>query len=435
VSQACSIQSLGGNCEAITIGHNPSGLGLTKTDIFIETDRPQFLCERLHGGKNIKMKALRQRQKFNDAPGRRIKHASSFEEDASAHSIDSSSMHPAPSFRESISKMVRRGCGSDHSPGDGSEDAESVDTSTIKAFFLEMRQNSTRRLDISHHSMGRLDISHRLRSSLSPAGLDKSKISTTAESPNTSMHGEEEVTDTPLFEIPHFTGEYIIKDNRGIQQVLPNNEVYFGQAIHASLDKSTEFDAVETQDFAVELYESRIVSLQRFVAMCVMFHQMGKKVEAFFSAVSFGLMGYRIDRTNSIVRVATTASPVSGDAVQERMQELNELRTVRRAAQFIQATFQRKRKTRITAALEKVYEELDHEDTGKEDPDQDECSLPSATDIDNGSEAEVPATSDDQSEEQLSNSRKELLKEKRLKREIEFAAAMAKAKTAPTGQN
>lgn len=47
VNQASSIQSIGGTCESITIGHNRSKLPLSYKGIFLETDRPQFLCEKL----------------------------------------------------------------------------------------------------------------------------------------------------------------------------------------------------------------------------------------------------------------------------------------------------------------------------------------------------------------------------------------------------
>lgn len=35
--------------------------------------------------------------------------------------------------------------------------------------------------------------------------------------------------------------------------------------------------------------------------MCVIFHTMGRRVADFWPAVSFGLLGYRIDRTHSIM--------------------------------------------------------------------------------------------------------------------------------------
>ena len=47
VNQASSIQSIGGTCESITIGHNMSELPLSHKGIFLETHRPQFLCEKL----------------------------------------------------------------------------------------------------------------------------------------------------------------------------------------------------------------------------------------------------------------------------------------------------------------------------------------------------------------------------------------------------
>ena len=47
INQANSIESIGGTCESVTIGHNPTKMALTKNDIFLEAHRPHFLCERL----------------------------------------------------------------------------------------------------------------------------------------------------------------------------------------------------------------------------------------------------------------------------------------------------------------------------------------------------------------------------------------------------
>lgn len=47
VNQASSIQSIGGTCESITIGHNPHKLPLAKRAIFLEKCRPDFLCEKI----------------------------------------------------------------------------------------------------------------------------------------------------------------------------------------------------------------------------------------------------------------------------------------------------------------------------------------------------------------------------------------------------
>jgi hypothetical protein len=39
--------------------------------------------------------------------------------------------------------------------------------------------------------------------------------------------------------------------------------------------------------------------------------------------VSFGLLGYEMDRTQSIMRIATTASPVSGMDVRDKILQLS----------------------------------------------------------------------------------------------------------------
>ena len=69
-------------------------------------------------------------------------------------------------------------------------------------------------------------------------------------------------------------------------------------------------------------YESRIASLERAVAFYVMFHAMGKTVADWWPRWTCGLFRYRIDRTHSIMRIATTASPVSGADVRDRMREM-----------------------------------------------------------------------------------------------------------------
>jgi hypothetical protein len=86
----------------------------------------------------------------------------------------------------------------------------------------------------------------------------------------------------------------------------------------------------------MELYESRIASMQRFVAMTVMFHEMRRRVHRFFPRVSFDYLGDRIDRTHSsIMRIATTASPVSGSDVRERIDTIKLKYSITKAAWYM----------------------------------------------------------------------------------------------------
>lgn len=114
-----------------------------------------------------------------------------------------------------------------------------------------------------------------------------------------------------------------LRDDRGLLQVQPSTENYFGESLSdVSMASVGDFAKSESQHFSMELYESRVASLQRFVSMCVMFHQTGKQVRDFFPKWSLGLMNYNMERTHSIMRIATTASPVSGDAVRAQMERL-----------------------------------------------------------------------------------------------------------------
>ncbi len=163
-----------------------------------------------------------------------------------------------------------------------------------------------------------------------------------------------------------------IRDSRGLIQVQPSREMFFGESLlerhhkvtnananaRASLgtsntrgndndnrssnrvttstaDISFGIGATKSQTFAQELYEPRVASLQRFVSMTVMFHQMGDRVEKFFSKNTFGLLGYRKDRTHSIMRIATTASPISGADVRDRKRVLYLMKKIHHSVNVI----------------------------------------------------------------------------------------------------
>ena len=105
------------------------------------------------------------------------------------------------------------------------------------------------------------------------------------------------------------------RDDRGLIQIEASKEKYFGETLrkyNAGKNKVKDMDFVlaQSQHLVQELYETRIASMQRFVAMCVLFHHISKRVERFFAKISFGWWAYRMDRTHSIVRIATTASPI-----------------------------------------------------------------------------------------------------------------------------
>ena len=105
------------------------------------------------------------------------------------------------------------------------------------------------------------------------------------------------------------------RDNRGLIKIKASRERYFGETLRKynagkQNVKDMDFVLAESQHLVQELYEARIASMQRFVAMCVLFYHISRRVERFFSKISCGYWSYRMDRTHSILRVATTASPI-----------------------------------------------------------------------------------------------------------------------------
>jgi hypothetical protein len=147
-----------------------------------------------------------------------------------------------------------------------------------------------------------------------------------------------------------------IRDENGLIQVQASQESFFGQnlmkrtkrrgasrsgsdAINGEEEEYLAIGATKCHNFAMQLYESRIGSLQRFVSMTVMFHQMGFRVQNFFSKWSLGFLGYRMDRTHSIMRIATTASPVSGADVRDRKQAIFYMRKIHYSVQLIESAW------------------------------------------------------------------------------------------------
>ena len=72
--------------------------------------------------------------------------------------------------------------------------------------------------------------------------------------------------------------------------------------------------------------------------------QMGMRVQSFFPKISFGFLGYRMDRTHSIMRIATTASPVSGADVRDRMVEIRMRAIVNKSVSLIASRWRERKR-------------------------------------------------------------------------------------------
>lgn len=327
VNQASSIQNIGGSCESITIGHNPSTLSLTANDIVLPSTRPEFLCERIvrmdnHGGGSerkrsthsikglyISLRQLADLRSFND------------------ESLLTENMPVTKPETKVIKEMVK----------------EHRDLHSLQLIFNELDSTRSGKISLGAFTGKYLDMHKH-------DGLTEVQLCQVIQEADYAKGGYLDFDDfvalsrTSSVDIIRKL-QVVPRDSQGFLNVQVNEEEYFGEHLQES-EASSAVDAFtlsQTQHFAMELYESRVASMERFVGMCILFHQMGSNVEGFFSKWSMGFLGYRMDRTHSIMRIATTASPVSGADVRERMETLTIRSKVQNSLRVITSAWQRYR--------------------------------------------------------------------------------------------
>jgi len=364
ISQASSIQSLGGTCESVTIGHNPYKLPLSANAIFLKTIRPNFLCEQVLkekiGGivdneeeivtslnishhsvqhlitntrnhENIKISHhnLLETSKHDTNYGSLLalyvdmKHSCHGTKDILISEITPEEDHNQ-SRRAIFDNVLTRLIGDKERMQLLKKVFDEVDTEGNGCISCHELLLAFKKLDLLHFTDGQVNDMFNL---VVVDGKEKINFDEFIQLEN--MPAESKLR---LLQNPNKT----ISAN-GLAQIEPSNDIYFGYKTRmACPDKVHDFVLIKTQSFAMNLYESRIASMQRFVAMTVMFHEMAKTVEKFFERISFGFLSYQIDRTHSIMRVATTASPVGGHEVSKKMEDMLAQKQIRHSIATIE---------------------------------------------------------------------------------------------------
>ena len=380
MNQASSIQSLGGTCESITIGHNPFKLDLSKQGIFLKRYRPLFLCERLLVEKDSDQEGIRilsrdnatidkinneslSRENFfhrfwQSTTSKSKEHSQGFSDVSLNYLIDCSvsiKFHK----RRSASALLGAYLNIDEDYNKNSKKIglntfeEDVTVDDVVAQLISSQKWSDR-LYALFKSMD-IDCDGLLNELEFITGITRIDPRLSHEEAEVLFHETdsgrrgtmnynnfvkflESTKINSVFKIPPSH-----RDKRGLIQIEASHERYFGQSLRkcnaAMTTKDLDLLLARSQHLIQELYETRIASLQRFVSMIVMFHRIGKQVENFFRKISFGYWGYRIDRTHSIVRIASTASPVSGADVRQRMAHLRLVKKVKHSVQVISTTY------------------------------------------------------------------------------------------------
>eukprot|EP00746_Dinoflagellata_sp_MGD_P157020 gnl/MRDRNA2_/MRDRNA2_86072_c0_seq2.p1 gnl/MRDRNA2_/MRDRNA2_86072_c0~~gnl/MRDRNA2_/MRDRNA2_86072_c0_seq2.p1 ORF type:complete len:1384 (+),score=218.41 gnl/MRDRNA2_/MRDRNA2_86072_c0_seq2:410-4153(+) len=291
VNQASSIQSLGVTCESITVGHNPSKLPLSKNAIIIKGNRPNYLCEQLL----IEQDGL-----------------------ASIQGANSSSLHGAFANLRGHTKLpyTIQERMMTYSPNTYAI----VRRNELKAIFDSLDTNGGGTLDFDEFTQAFKNAGGELPRDEMHKLFDDADIDGTG---GINLQEFEAIMKMDMIQILKKLGVAMDPSMSAyfLANVEPSNEKYLGEQLRSEAPQQADpYQLVETQYTSMRLYETRVASMQRFVAFCVMFHELGLEVQDWWSVVSFGFLAYRMDRTHSIMRIATTASPISGAEIRDRMQ-------------------------------------------------------------------------------------------------------------------
>ena len=356
VSQASSIQNIGGTCESITIGHHPSDLGLTSNDIYLETNRPRFLCEQVVANLDIESGRDEIPSKFD---------LSESETARSWHSNHSDTLSDTSSRGRQHRRSLLEVKGLYATLQQVAELKEMDDNATVVTFATKQLEQEVvgqmlsekqglqqlRRVfnEMDTRKVGLVSVDTFVASyRLAKGGLGEDQVRQILREVGVGlrdglMNFDDfcRVSSLPEVEVIRKLQISAPRDHRGLVVVEPSREEYFGQAMQASSSVASmdAFSLAQSQHFAMELYESRVASMERYVAMCVLFHQMGRRVQDFFPRWSMGLLRYRMDRTHSIMRIATTASPVSGADVRERLEALRVRAKIQNSVRVIESAW------------------------------------------------------------------------------------------------
>jgi hypothetical protein len=369
VNQASSIQSLGGTCESVTIGHNPFKLALSKKGIFLKRQRPLFLCERILIEADVKEERTAQTLSVLEPTPTvfsrlisplsimwSLARSTSASLSTSLHNLSTtidSSIRPRRVKRRSAAALIGAYMNFDEGPqilasNHKLRDEVSVEDVIASAIRERKWSDKARKLFQAFDLDGKgfLDEDEFIRRATVAFSEEEARgIFSSVDHERSGQLDYDQFIDLlktsyldQMVKLPPSN-----RDERGIIQIEVSREKYFGEILRkynaGKSKRDVDFMLARSQHFSQELYETRIASLQRFVAMTVIFHQMGKRVQEFFAKISFGLLGYRMDRTHSIMRIATTASPISGSDVRQRTRHLQLLTKVTHSINVISTAY------------------------------------------------------------------------------------------------
>jgi len=307
MQQCKAILHLGSGPEIISVGHNPYSNGQVFThQTTLSTNRPHFLCERLSDLESL-------------SPEPMSLSAAVKELDRTCQSTDSVVSRFSVSAEDpKMTSDAKRVVGFHHLENMAPVQLRRVTSglqlmleqaSSALIFDQASRHGDLSRHEISHHSV------HSLADRSRHAGGVFGDLSrhSMRQSDTKSQHGDQSPTKSRQNDSMGNTEADMTCHSVMSLQVLA--ETAGPAALDRAIDQVQDgyllqlFDKTATQE---RWHENRHASFERYIAFLVLFHEMAARV------ASFAPLAFNISRSQSQLRVATTAAPISAAEIQEK---------------------------------------------------------------------------------------------------------------------
>lgn len=310
MQQCKAIMHLGSGPEIISVGHNPyRNNNVLSNHITLNTVRPPFLCEKLSELDKLQTtEPMTLAAAVKELDRNTTSHASAL----SKFSQRDSAL-PMPGAMPSVQRAVGKHYLERLAPTELRSAQSSLQQMLERACSAMVFDEASRHGDLSRHELSYHSVHNLADRSRHGAGVFGEQ----------SLHGIDTrfLNQTPLPQSPNPSHNVAAmqsdKNDDSIHSVMSLEMLV--EAGPAALDRAIDqlhdgyllqlFDKTAVLE---RWYEHRHASLERYIAFLVLFHQMASRVASFFP------LNFNVARSQSQLRVATTAAPISAAEVQQK---------------------------------------------------------------------------------------------------------------------
>lgn len=309
MQQCKAILHLGSGPEIISVGHNPYNNGqVFSHQTTLGTNRPRFLCERMSDLESLDPEPMA----LSAAVKELDRTCQSTESVVSRFSVSAED----PNMTSDAKRVVGLHHLKNLAPVQLRRMQSGLDLMLEQAGSAALFDQASRHGDLSRHELSQHSVHSLADRSRHAAGvfadLSTSRHSV-RQSDKKSQHGDQSpAKSTQNDSMVHTEADTTCHSILSLRMLA---ETAGPAALDRAIDQVQDgyllqlFNKTATQE---RWHENRHASFERYIAFLVLFHEMAARV------ASFAPLAFNISRSQSQLRVATTAAPISAAEIQEK---------------------------------------------------------------------------------------------------------------------